>query len=471
MERYPVVAGRFYPEHPAQLQREIEKLFAQVKHGNQKSVRAVIAPHAGYLFSGGVAASAYAQIEKNTQYKRVFLIGSSHTSNFKGASVYCSGDFIMPYGKERVDTQLGKELVNNHPHIFTSNPSPHIREHSLEVQLPFINYRLKKDYLIIPILIGCNDSTVCESVAEALKPYFVPENLFVISSDFSHYPGYDDAKKVDKVTMEAILTNDPEILTDALIDNKAKRIKGLSTSLCGASSVLVLMHLSKNNPAYKYRAIEYKNSGDNEIYGENDRVVGYWAIVLTAKAEIREENTLTISNLEKETLLRVARESIKATVLKKGKGRIRIYDTSGVLSLECGAFVTIHKKGKLRGCIGRIESSLPLYKTVEEVAALAAYYDNRFKPVEPHELDELEIEVSILSPPVKIDDISQIKLGVHGIIIRKGVRSGVFLPQVALDTGWSLEEFLGYCSSNKAGLGWDGWREADLYIFTSTLLS
>ncbi|MDP3452903.1 MAG: AmmeMemoRadiSam system protein A [Bacteroidales bacterium] len=179
---------------------------------------------------------------------------------------------------------------------------------------------------------------------------------------------------------------------------------------------------------------------------------------------------IEISSDEKESLLRIAKESIEATALKRGKNRIRVHDISGVLSMRCGVFVTIHKKGKLRGCIGRIESNIPLYKAVEEVAALTAYYDYRFPPVEPAELKELEIEISVLSPPLKIREISQIKLGEHGIIIRRDNKSGVFLPQVASDTGWNLQEFLGHCSADKAGLGWDGWKNADIYTFTATVL-
>ncbi len=467
MDRKPAVAGRFYPDDPAELQKEIENLFTNAKPQICSDVRAIISPHAGYLFSGSVAASAFMQIEHGKDIARVFIIGSSHQMAFDGASIYCEGDFLMPYGKEIVDAAFGKKLAESHPGIFTTNPSPHLQDHTLEVQLPFIRHVLVSGYKIVPIIVGTDQPHICNEISKALKPYFTSRNLFVISTDFSHYPAYSDALLTDSKTKDAILSGNPSRLIQVLNENSNKKIKGLSTSLCGAGATLVLMNITGENPNYEYREIEYKNSGDNRYYGRKDSVVGYWAIAICNKPH---EEPFKISAREKETLLEIAGSSIEAAVLKKGKSRIRINDTSGTLSERCGAFVTLHKNGRLRGCIGRVESNLPLYKTVEEVAALSAYYDNRFPPVSGEELKELEIEVSVLSPPKKINDISHIKLGVHGIIVRKDNRSGVFLPQVATETGWSLEEFLGYCSRDKAGIGWDGWKSADIYIFTSVIL-
>ncbi|MDP3452902.1 MAG: AmmeMemoRadiSam system protein B [Bacteroidales bacterium] len=280
MDRKPAVAGSFYPEHPIELKKEIETLFKCTNLGADKDILALISPHAGYLFSGGVAASAFAQINPDTKYKRVFIIGSSHTCVFKGASIYCNGDFLMPYGKEIVDKELGEKLVYENPSIFTANPTPHFQEHSLEVQLPFLNHILKNGYMIVPIIIGTEDPAICKKIATALEPWLNPENLFVISTDFSHYPCYTDAITTDKKTMEAILSKEPANLLKVLKENSQMGIKGLSTSLCGASSVLVLIYLTQNNPNIKYRAIEYKNSGDNSRYGDRIRVVGYWSIAV-----------------------------------------------------------------------------------------------------------------------------------------------------------------------------------------------
>jgi len=467
MDRKPAVAGKFYPENPAELQKEIETLFKNAFPRTCSDVRAIISPHAGYVFSGGVAANAFRQIDPLKEYSRVFIVGTSHRMAFEGASVFCDGNFMMPYGIEPVDTEFGKKLASNHPEIFTTNPSPHLQEHTIEVQLPFLKHVLVGGYKIVPILIGTDDPDICKQISNALKPYFTARNLFVISTDFSHYPAYSDARQIDYQTKDAILSNSPSRLIQVLKENSKKKIKGLSTSLCGAGAVLVLMNLTCDNQDFEYREIDYKNSGDNSYYGMKDSVVGYWAISLCKKEE---ELPFIISEDEKETLLRIAKESVEVTANNKRAGRIRIKDIGGILSENCGVFVTLHKHGKLRGCIGRVESNIPLHKAVEEVAALSACYDNRFPPVSPDELNDLEIEISVLSPPEKITDISRIKPGVHGIIIRKERRSGVFLPQVATETGWSLEEFLGHCSRDKAGIGWDGWKKADIYIFTSTIL-
>ena len=467
MDRKPAVAGKFYPEEPAELKKEIEILFSKAKPQSCSNVRAIISPHAGYLFSGDVAASAFRQVGHGRDVSRVFVIGSSHRMAFDGASVYCEGDFLMPYGKEVVDVDFGKRLAGNNPNLFTADPSPHIHEHTIEVQLPFLRHVLVSGYKIVPIVVGTDDPEICKEISAVLKLHFNSRNLFVISTDFSHYPAYSDALQTDSKTKDAILSGNPSRLIEVLKENRIKKIKGLSTSLCGAGATLVLMNLTVENPDYEYREIEYKNSGDNDLYGQKDSVVGYWAIAICEKPQ---EKPFQISDSEKESLLRIAKESIEATVLNRGKNRIRVSDTSGTLSERCGLFVTLHKNGQLRGCIGRVESNIPLYKAVEEVAALSAHYDNRFPPVSPEELNHLEIEISVLSPPQKITDISQIKLGIHGIIIRKDNRSGVFLPQVATDTGWSLEEFLGYCARDKAGIGRDGWKSADIYIFTSTIL-
>ncbi|EKD30701.1 MAG: hypothetical protein ACD_77C00487G0011 [uncultured bacterium] len=468
-DRKPAVAGMFYPAEPDKLQQTLESLFAAALPKQCSNVRAIICPHAGYIFSGGVAASAFNQIDKNTNYKRVFIIASSHQVSFEGAAIYCDGDFLMPYGREKVDTEFGKMLVSGFPEIFTSHTGPHINEHSLEVQLPFLHYVLKTNYCIVPIIIGASDPRICNNIALVLKPYFTPDNLFIISSDFSHYPNYEDAKKVDAETKEAILSNNPETLQTCLKKNTAKQISHLSTSLCGWTSVLTMLYMTTGNDSLEYSGIEYKNSGDAECYGEKDKVVGYWGIAVSEK-QIDKDNFI-LSNDDKEFLLKIARDSVECAVLRSKRSKVAPDDISVALNTNCGAFVTLHKKGKLRGCLGHLTGDLPLYKMVQEMAASVALHDYRFSPVVQEELAEIDIEISALSPLRKIEDIAEIKLGMHGILIENGEHSGVFLPQVASETDWSKEEYLGHCSRDKAGLGWDGWKTADIYIFTATVFS
>ena len=469
IDRQPAVAGKFYPGNPDKLQQEVVSLFASAVPGQGNHVRAIVSPHAGYIYSGKVAASAFNQIDGEKSYKRVFLIASSHHISFDMASVYCDGDFIMPYGKEMVDTAFGKKLVEHFPEIFTANPDAHLKEHSLEVQLPFLHYILKTDYCIVPIVIGTSDPEVCRRIASVLKPYLNDDNLFIISTDFSHYPEYSNARKVDAATKDAILSNNPGMLLTTLTDNEMKQIPHLVTSLCGWASVLTLLYMSTLNDSLEYHPVEYRNSGDTMDYGEHDRVVGYWGITLREKPT--DESDFHLTETDKKMLLNIAITTLEEHCSHKKNHKPDIHHLSPTLNTKCGAFVTLHKNGKLRGCIGRLSGNEPLYKLIPEMTISAASHDRRFLPVVEDELPEIDIEISVLSPLKKIDDIEEIVLGKHGIFIEEGYHTGVFLPQVALETGWTKEEFLGHCARDKAGLDWDGWKTADLFIFTATVFS
>ena len=471
IDRKPAVAGQFYPAGPEKLHQELTKLFTEAASKKHQHIRAIISPHAGYVFSGKVAASAFNQIDEKKNYKHVFIVASSHQEQFDGAAIYCDGDFLMPYGKERVDTDLGRELVQKFPDIFTANRSPHQREHSLEVQLPFLNFVLKTNYCIVPIILGTSSPAVCKKIANALKPWFNEENLFIISSDFSHYADYTDAKNVDLLTKNAILSNDPEALLTTLSKNTQKHIPHLVTSLCGWTSVLTLMYMTADNDSMKYYAIDYNNSGDSNLYGDLDRVVGYWGIAISEEIDKSEkdEDLFELTDSEKSTLLKLARKTIEDKVNHEKGTTTEPTDLSQNLKTNCGAFVSLHIDGNLRGCIGRLIGDISLYRMIQEMAVSSAIHDSRFFPVMPKELASLNIELSVLSPLKKIENTSEIQLGKHGIYIVKGYNSGVFLPQVATETGWSLEDFLGHCARDKAGLDWEGWKTADIFIFTATV--
>lgn len=467
-DRQPAVAGQFYPASTEKLEQELNALFADAAPREYRHVRAIISPHAGYVFSGVIAASAFNQIDDSVSYKHVFVIGSSHRASFKGAAVYCDGDFLMPYGKEQVDTGFGKKLVELHPDIFTDDREPHMLEHSIEVQLPFLHHVLKGGYKIVPILLGSSEPKVCKQIALALKPYLNEENLFVISTDFSHYPGYDRAKSVDLDTERAIMSNDPKHLLVVLAENAQKHIPNLATSLCGWPSVLTLLYMTENNHSLLYQGVKYSNSGDAEMFGDRNQVVGYWAIAVTEAQECKGGFSLTEE--EKQRLLHEARGAIEKLFRKEDRPPLDLDECSSALKGHCGAFVSLHKKdGSLRGCIGQLTGDRPLVQTVRDKAVWAAIYDSRFPPVKEQELKEIDIEISVLSPLRLIEDISEIELGVHGIYLVKGFYSGVFLPQVATETGWDKETFLGHCARDKAGIGWEGWKDAEIYIFTATI--
>jgi len=463
MDRPPAVAGSFYPAPQEELKATLKQLFKNaVPSKNIQNVIAVICPHAGYVFSGEVAASAFNQIDPAKDYENIFVIGSSHHIAFEGASIYSQGNFITPLGTVKVNTGLADQLIKNNS-VFSNRTDAHEREHSIEVQLPFLQVRLKKDFKIVPIILGTQSPEICQRIARALRPFLNTKNLFVISSDFSHYPSYTDAKNVDKATADAILTNSPENLIRSMARYEKKGISNLATCLCGWTSVLTLLYMTEGNRDVLFTHIQYKNSGDTE-YGENDRVVGYNAITISFK-EKKEQSEFTLTDKDKKDLLGIARNTV-VHYIKDGKAPdVNENNLSSLLKTNCGAFVTLKKNGNLRGCIGRFDASEPLYKVVQEMAIASSTQDTRFLPVESNEIPELEIEISVLTPMRRISSIDEFELGRHGIYMRKGYRSGTFLPQVASETGWTKEEFLGHCARDKAGIGWNGWKDAELFVY------
>ncbi len=455
-------AGQFYPGNKTELTNQLHLFFAEAKKFVKNSdidqrLHTIIVPHAGYVFSGQVAATAFVQIPENAKYKRVFVLASSHMYSFNGAAVYCDGNYKTPLGEIQVDTKLSQQLAENSSWFF-DHTEAHENEHSLEVQLPFLQHKLGNNFLLMPIIMGTHDPEICKKIAEELKPWFTAENLWVISTDFSHYPDYDDACRVDELTATAICSNRPEKLQKVLKENKKLEIGNLATSLCGWTSVLTLLFLTENHD-YRFEKIFYENSGDSKKYGSKNRVVGYWSIaVYDSKKEF------TISEQEKKELLEKARNSIAAFV-KTGKNGTPVPpESSGILNENTGAFVSIYVDGKLRGCIGGFAGEKTLNDLVQHMA-VSASCDRRFNSIEPEELEKMELEISVLSPLKKIDSIDEIVPGKHGIYIKQGINSGTFLPQVATKTNWNLEEFLGRCSRDKAGIGWDGWKDADVFIY------
>ncbi|MGE0087960.1 MAG: AmmeMemoRadiSam system protein B [Bacteroidales bacterium] len=463
-DRQPVVAGSFYPNDPKELKAELESLFNKAEKGKTSDpVLAIIAPHAGYIYSGKVAASAYSQIDPNKEYENIFILASSHRIVFRGASIYNIGDYITPLGKVKVNQTIANQLIEKHE-VFVFNPEAHAAEHSLEVQLPFLQYYLKKDFTIVPIVTGTQYLDDCEQIAEALIPYFNEKNLFIISSDFSHYPSYDDAVKVDKKTCDAILQNSVAKLIHTINENGSGDFNNLATSLCGWPAVISLLFITESMPGIKPLFIDYQNSGDETK--DKNRVVGYNAIIFTKKnTQNMPETNFKLTKKEEKELLVIARNTIE-TYLQSGKiPETNESQLTPSMKENCGAFVTLHKDGALRGCIGRFSTSEPLYKVVQQMAIAAATEDHRFSVVTVDEMKEIDVEISVLTPMRKINSIEEIEMGKHGIYIKKGFYSGTFLPQVATETGWTKEEFLGNCSKNKAGLGWDGWKDAEIFIY------
>lgn len=468
VDRQPVVADRFYPGSKEELTQQLNNYFAEAQKlvnynlfGSNDSLLAIISPHAGYVFSGIVSASAFQLLDGIKSRKRIFVIGSSHHVDFNGASVYNRGDYITPLGKLKVDTDLAEELIKSSSYI-TFDAKAHGSEHSLEVQLPFLQHIVGSDVTIVPIVIATQSNRACSEIAKILKPYLNKENLFIISTDFSHYPAYTDAVEVDKLTTNAIVTGKPDVFIDQLSINRKKNIPNLATSICGWTSVLTLLYITEGQEI-NYKPVLYRNSGDAKFYGDKERVVGYQS--LAVYAEKKKTNQFVLTEKEKDQLLSLARATIKEYLWNGSRLEVNPTDYSPNLQTECGAFVSLYIDNDLRGCIGRIIGNETLLNIVRDMAISSAFFDNRFRPLSKEEFKDVRIEISVLTPLKEVNNISEIKLGKHGIYMKKGLASGTFLPQVADKTNWTLEEFLGHCARDKAGIGWDGWKEAELYAY------
>ena len=461
-------ANRFYTGDARELSEEVDNLLA--RHSGDKQyadLAAVIVPHAGYYFSGNVAAAAYMTIPTDKKYKRIFLLGPSHHEWLDGASVNTEFDYYStPLGNVKVDVETAKQLIEKDS-VFSYRPKAHDREHCLEVQLPFLQRRFKEVPAIVPIIISTNDYRKLTRIADVLKPYLTEErsaegrlqgkNLFVISSDFSHYPTYEDAYKVDARTGKAVESGDVEEFIRVLEENANSHVKNLATSACGELAIATLM-LMMQDGGYEVKHLLYQNSGDIDNH-DHSRVVGYHAFAIIRKAD----TGFHLSDDEKQMLKEIALTSIKDSL--DGKRIAELTSLTATLKQKCGAFVSLHKQGRLRGCIGHFGEDVPLHEIVAEMARAAAFEDPRFSPVRKEELEDIDIEISVLTPMRRIESLDEFELHRHGIYIRKGYRSGTFLPQVADEVNWTKEEFVSHCAQDKAGIGWDGWKDAELYTY------
>lgn len=460
--REPVVrpatqANRFYTGDAQELENEVDSLLK--RHSGSKvydNLAALVVPHAGYYFSGNVAASAYMAIDAKKQYKRIFLLGPSHHEWLDGASVNTEADYYAtPLGNVKVDHETAIELTKADS-VFTYRRSAHSQEHCLEVQLPFLQRRLGDVPPIVPIIISTNDYNKLKRMADVLKPYFTGDNLFVISSDFSHYPSYEDAYEVDAKTGKAIETGDVEEFVTTINANADSGKRNLATSACGEFAIVTLMLMMDSQ--YDVKHLMYQNSGDIDNH-DHSRVVGYHSFAILRQ----EQSGFSLSTVDKQQLKQIALQSIKDQLAGKPIAQQTIH--SSILNSKCGAFVSLHKHGRLRGCIGHFGEDYPLHEIVARMARAAAFEDPRFMPVTSDELADIDIEISVLTPMRRIQSIDEFQLHRHGIYIKKGFHSGTFLPQVADEVNWTKEEFLGHCAQDKAGIGWDGWRDAELYVY------
>lgn len=460
--RESAVAGAFYPADKNSLTTQLKTLLASTKQLNEKNtLRVLIVPHAGYDYSGQVAAWGFKQLEEK-KFSRIIILGVSHHAYFSKAAIFNQGLWKTPLGSVAIDEDLANNLINQ-SNLLEANLEVHTEEHSLEVEVPFLQQVLA-NFKIVPILLGHSDNEVLEVLAQAIANNFDEQTLLVISSDLSHYPAFDIANKVDKETTDSILTGDVNKFDQKINENINQ--PGVDTCACGADAIKVGMLVAKKLAIGSIQLINYANSGN--ISGDKSRVVGYASIGFYDKdLELSPLGGSELDKSQQKQLLEIARQTLENYLKDKKIPEFDIKDD--VLNQKLGAFVTLRKNGKLRGCIGEFEPKIPLYQVVQNKAIDAAVHDPRFYPLESSELKAINIEISVLSPKTKISDWQKIELGKHGVVIMRDTRGGTFLPQVAQETGWDLETFLANLCSQKAGLPTDCYKDPNvaIYVFTA----
>ncbi len=473
--RPPAVAGQFYPGEPARLKLAIQQYLNDAVSVPIEKPLAVVVPHAGYIFAGQMYADAYRQVTAQG-YELIVILGTNHTlAEFSGISVYSRGAFQTPLGRAPVDEKAAAALLAADKEC-TSDHTAHAREHSVEVQVPFIQV-LFPAAKIVPVIVATNDLNTCVRFGQALARILKDRQaLIVISSDLSHYPSYEDANRVDRVTLEAILKLDPREFR-ARVRQSPGGIANLGTYACGEAPILAGLAAAKALGATRAALVSYANSGDVAV-GDRARVVGYGAVVIgkgTAPAARSADSASTVQGAsplqpsDKRALLKLARETVKRYLTTQTLPLPRAF--SARLNVPQGAFVTLKKHGELRGCIGHIPPEFRLCQAVSDMAAQAAFNDHRFKPVELSELDDIEIEISVLTPMKPIPSAYQIKVGRDGVVIYKDGRSAVFLPQVALEQKWGRTELLDNLCL-KAGLPAGCWKSgAQLQVFQAEVFA
>jgi AmmeMemoRadiSam system protein B/AmmeMemoRadiSam system protein A len=480
------VAGSFYPADPKVLSATIDGLLAHASPPPiSDPILAVVAPHAGYAYSGAVAAYTYAAL-KGRKYARVVVIAPSHLEGFGFTSVYDGDAYETPLGAVQVDKAFARQLVKMNSTIRLSSqghdPTSAGAEHSIEAQLPWLQ-RVLGDFELVPVIMGDQSYESSRALGAALEKLIKPgskpgsktdvktgegggETLIVASSDLSHYHPYDEAVKMDRKTLHALEEWD--------YFSMSRNFQTRVWEACGGAPIVAAMSAAERLGANQALVLKYANSGD--VTGDRSRVVGYSADVFVKMGGLRAQSgkaaltPFSLSEQEKNELLALARASVEHAVEKKEAYEPPV-SRSEALNQERGAFVTLRKSGgqagELRGCVGYTSATKPLYRTVRDTATLAALRDPRFQPVTVSELPQLEYEISVLSPLRRVLNLEQIKIGEHGLLMKNGASEGLLLPQVPVEQKWDREKFLEQ-TCVKTGMNAGCWKDEDTDIFLFT---
>ncbi len=441
-------SGTFYPSSATELSNNLNDLFA-AQPKNQGVPRLLISPHAGYKFSGTVAARGYSQVDPDTS--TVFIIGPSHYRGFNGVHISCVDYYETPLGNVSVHTKIVNEIKESS--LSVSVPEVEYLEHSLEVQLPFLQTRLKA-FSIVPIIIG---NAPVDEIARMIIPFIDGKTLVVASSDLSHFLDHSEACITDKKSIETILGKGEDDCIDS----------------CGETAIRVLMRLAQMI-GLKPQLLDLRTSFDTAPQVGSSRVVGYASVAYldTPETDGAAENPISamgqlLNDEVKCALLENARGSIRSAVCKEEFCESELPRELALKKLGC--FVTLTNSGKLRGCIGCIEPVKPLAESVKENAVRAAICDPRFPPLMMGEIDGIHIEISILTQPQRVEFttpeelLAKLNIGEDGVILKSGLRESTFLPQV-----WKQlpdkTSFLKHLSL-KGGMGPDGWKTALVQVY------
>ena len=464
--RQAAVAGGFYPADASALSAMMDDMLAHASPPPiSDPILAVVAPHAGYPFSGPVAAYTYAAL-KGRKFSRVVVIAPSHYEAFDFTSVYEGDAYATPLGTVPVDKAFAKQLAKMSPTIRLSSrghvPTPKGAEHALEVELPWLQ-RVLGDFELVPVVMGDQSYESSRALGVALAKLIQgkdKDTLIVASSDLSHYHPYDEAVKIDHKTLNALQAWD--------YFSMSRNFEARVWEACGGAPIVAAMIAAERMGANQALVLKYANSGDTT--GDHSRVVGYSAdVFLKTQSGKTVEPQFSLNGHEKNELLALARKSVEYAVREK-KPYEPTASASEALNQERGAFVTLRKSGELRGCIGYTSAEKPLSMTVRDTATLAALRDSRFQPVSASELPQLDYEISVLSPLRRVLDTRQIKVGQHGLLMKNGAYEGLLLPQVPVEEKWDRQRFLEETCA-KAGMRPGCWKDenTDIFMFTAVV--
>ncbi|MBI2193637.1 MAG: AmmeMemoRadiSam system protein B [Planctomycetes bacterium] len=464
-ERAPAVAGAFYPGEPEELRRSVQTLLDKAtEQALPGKPLAMLVPHAGYVYSGETAACAYKSLRGD--WDTYLILGSGHRYPVEGAALYAKGSFRTPLGNVPVNEVLCQKLLAECSHILDS-PRAHEGEHSIEVQLPFLQVQ-KREFSIVPMVMNLGAPETLQRIGQAIARSIRDENvLILISSDLSHYPTQEIAQVVDQTTLRSLEFLDPAYFRITSRGMMARRLPGLSCTSCGEAAVLSGLYASLELGADQTVLLRYLNSGDVPQVGDPSRVVGYASMAFVHTGTNGRRMLPKLGDSEKVILHQLAVN----TLLERMGGRP--LPSSPVfknpeLNLAAPVFVTLKKEGKLRGCIGTVSPQQPLPEAVQLYALKAALEDVRFPPVQRDEVPQLDIEISILSPFQRVLNAEEIQPKMHGVAVSRGGESGLFLPQV-----WEnipeKERFLSELCSQKAHLPADAWKQPDTALFVFTV--